>query len=56
VLKHVRSAGGVAGLLAVLADDVPNHIEDTGLGFKMLAKIPAEETVTETTCEMERPS
>ena len=42
--------------LSVLADDVPNHIEDTGLGFKTLAKIPAEQTVTETTCRMERPS
>jgi branched-chain amino acid transport system substrate-binding protein len=42
--------------LSVLADDVPNHIEDTGFGFKTLAKIPGEETVTETTCQMERPS
>jgi branched-chain amino acid transport system substrate-binding protein len=42
--------------LSTLADDVPNHIEDTGLGFKTLAKIPAEETVTETTCQMERRS
>jgi branched-chain amino acid transport system substrate-binding protein len=42
--------------LSVLADDVPNRIEDTGLGFKTLAKIPAEQTVTETTCRMERPS
>ena len=42
--------------LSILADDVPNHIEDTGLGFKTLAKIPAEATVTETTCKMERPS
>ena len=42
--------------LSVLADDVPNQIEDTGFGFKTLAKIPAEQTVTETTCRMERPS
>jgi branched-chain amino acid transport system substrate-binding protein len=42
--------------LSVLADDVANRIEDTGLGFKTLAKIPAEQTVTETTCKMERPS
>jgi branched-chain amino acid transport system substrate-binding protein len=42
--------------LSVLADDVPNRIEDTGLGFKTLAKIPAEQTVTGTTCKMERPS
>jgi branched-chain amino acid transport system substrate-binding protein len=42
--------------LSVLADDVPNRIEDTGFGFKTLAKIPAEQTVTETTCKMERPS
>ncbi len=42
--------------LSVLADDVPNHIEDTGFGFKTLAKIPAEATVTKTTCQMERPS
>jgi branched-chain amino acid transport system substrate-binding protein len=42
--------------LSVLADDVPNRIEDTGLGFNTLAKIPAEETVTETTCRMARPS
>jgi branched-chain amino acid transport system substrate-binding protein len=42
--------------LSVLADDVPNRIEDTGFGFKTLAKIPAEQTATETTCKMERPS
>jgi branched-chain amino acid transport system substrate-binding protein len=42
--------------LSVLADDVANRIEDTGLGFKTLAKIPAEETATATTCQMERPS
>jgi branched-chain amino acid transport system substrate-binding protein len=42
--------------LSVLADDVAHPVADTGLGFKTLAKIPAEATVTETTCKMERPS
>jgi hypothetical protein len=41
--------------LSILADDVGQAIADTGLGFKILAKIPAA-TVTETTCRMERPS
>jgi branched-chain amino acid transport system substrate-binding protein len=42
--------------LSILADDVANQVEDTGLGFKTLAMIPAVETVIETTCRMERPS
>jgi branched-chain amino acid transport system substrate-binding protein len=41
--------------LSILADDVPNQIEDTGFGFRTLAKIPAEKTVTSTTCQMQRP-
>jgi branched-chain amino acid transport system substrate-binding protein len=42
--------------LSILADDVAHQVADTNLGFKTLAKIPAEAAVTATTCKMERPS
>ena len=42
--------------LSILADDVAHHVADTNLGFKTLARVPAEATVTATTCKMERPS
>jgi branched-chain amino acid transport system substrate-binding protein len=41
--------------LSILAKDVAHPVADTGVGFKTLAKIPTEETVTKTTCKMKRP-
>lgn len=42
--------------ISVLTDDVKNDVENTGLGFKTVAKIPAEQTATPSSCEMKRPS
>ncbi|RFA25751.1 branched-chain amino acid ABC transporter substrate-binding protein [Alkalilimnicola ehrlichii] len=41
--------------ISVMDADVEYDVENSGVGFRTIAKIPAEETVVPTSCEMRRP-
>ncbi|WP_290647821.1 branched-chain amino acid ABC transporter substrate-binding protein [Aquisalimonas sp.] len=41
--------------LSIMDDDVEYDVENTGVGFRTLAKISSEDAMLPTTCEMERP-